>query len=98
MVYVQAKDLVGGGTEFPRLQGRQDGRWCEFLNCGESSKEDGKDGKRLSFKALAGNAVFWVNVGQDGRGIRETYHAGEPVLEGEKIGLNIWSWGAARQR
>jgi len=91
MVYVQAEGLVGGGTEFPRLTGRRDGMWCELLECGNGEEEIG-----LVFKPIAGNAVFWINLGPDGRGYPETWHAGLPVQSGTKIGLNIWSWGSAR--
>lgn len=47
------------------------------------------------FKPLAGNAVYWENFRPDGtgRGWDETWHAGLPVKEGIKVGLNIWTWG-----
>ncbi|PSS03839.1 hypothetical protein BD289DRAFT_99060 [Coniella lustricola] len=47
------------------------------------------------FKPLAGNAVYWENFRPDGtgRGWDEAWHAGLPVVEGTKIGLNIWTWG-----
>lgn len=47
------------------------------------------------FKPLVGNAVYWENFRSDGsgRGYEETWHAGLPVVEGVKVGLNIWSWG-----
>jgi prolyl 4-hydroxylase len=102
MVYVDA-DCEGGGTEFPRLKmpemGR--GRWCEFLECG-AADEDGSGRRRekmgVTFKPIKRNAVYWENIGSDGRGYEETYHAGLPVLSGTKVGLNIWSWGSARER
>lgn len=83
MVYVSA-DCEGGGTEFPRLKGRREGRWCEFLDCG---REDG-----VVFRARKGAAVFWMNFDEEGRGFKETIHAGLPVTKGTKVGLNIWSW------
>jgi prolyl 4-hydroxylase len=100
MVYVDA-DCVGGGTEFPRIRmpDVKKGRWCELLECDESS-EDGQSTPKMgvTFKPIAGNAVFWQNLAKDGRGYEETYHAGLPVASGYKVGLNIWSWGSARRR
>ncbi|EME87641.1 uncharacterized protein MYCFIDRAFT_26183 [Pseudocercospora fijiensis CIRAD86] len=87
MVY--AKDECrGGGTNFPRLERPKDERWCEngFVECGVES------GEGVTFKAKKGAAVFWMNFDAEGRGYKETIHAGMPVLEGQKIGLNIWSW------
>jgi prolyl 4-hydroxylase len=44
----------------------------------------------VKFRPIRGNAVFWVNIGQDGVGDRRVVHAGLPVGDGEKIGLNLW--------
>ncbi|KAL3479251.1 hypothetical protein BJX99DRAFT_222771 [Aspergillus californicus] len=46
----------------------------------------------VTFKPIQGNAVFWENLRSDGSGWPETLHAAFPVEEGEKVGLNIWSW------
>jgi prolyl 4-hydroxylase len=97
-VYVEG-GCEGGGTEFPRVRmpDTKKGRWCEFLVCGEDGNiEEGVETERrmgLTFKPISGNAVFWVNMGSDGRGYEETWHAGLPVVKGTKVGLNIWSWG-----
>ncbi|RDW59584.1 hypothetical protein BP6252_12671 [Coleophoma cylindrospora] len=105
MVYVDvSEDIQGGGTEFPRLRmkvGEESGmgRWCEFLDCekmAEASGEGEGEGGGLVFRPVKRNAVFWVNIQPDGRGYEETWHAGLPVEKGEKVGLNIWSWGSAR--
>lgn len=82
------RGLVGGGTEFPLLRRREDARWCGFVEC-----EDGANG--TVFKVAPGNAVYWENFHADGTGraYEETWHAGLPVEEGVKVGLNIWSWG-----
>ena len=88
MVYVDA-NCTGGGTNFPRLSMPKDERWCEFLECGEE-RQDEEGG--ITFKPLKGAAVYWENFGSDGRGYEETWHAGLPVREGSKVGLNIWSW------
>ncbi|KAG7118949.1 hypothetical protein HYQ44_005329 [Verticillium longisporum] len=47
------------------------------------------------FKVIPGNAVYWENFRPDGsrRGWDQSWHAGLPVKEGVKVGLNIWSWG-----
>jgi prolyl 4-hydroxylase len=89
------------GTEFPRIRmpNVERGRWCEFIGCGKSSP-DGEYSEEtgVTFKPIKGNAVFWENLGPDGRGYEQTFHAGLPVTSGTKIGLNIWSWGPARRR
>lgn len=56
---------------------------------------EGGAGPGVVFKPLAGNAVYWENFRPDGtgRGWDETWHAGLPVVEGIKVGLNIWTWG-----
>lgn len=64
------------------------------MECGEAHERLGEMG--VEFKPIKGNAVFWVNMRSDGKGYEETYHAGLPVTEGFKIGLNIWSWGSNR--
>ncbi|KAL3424987.1 2OG-Fe(II)oxygenase family Oxidoreductase [Phlyctema vagabunda] len=92
MVYIAASaDIEGGGTEFPRLRRsrRRDQRWCRFVDCETEADH-------LVFTPVPGNAVFWLNLRPDGRGYEETWHAGLPVTQGEKIGLNIWSWGPPR--
>lgn len=57
--------------------------------------KEGGAGTGVVFKPLAGNAVYWENFRPDGtgRGWDETWHAGLPVIEGIKVGLNIWTWG-----
>lgn len=105
MVYVKwDSDGRGGGTGFPRLRRPRDGRWCEWIECPEMGKDlDGDDtgeedgmGLRTQegvvFKPIAGNAIFWENLRSDGSGYDETWHAGLPVEQGEKVGLNLWSW------
>lgn len=87
MVYLSPSSAVtGGGTNFPRLSppsSRSD--WCEFIECGGSDEG-------VTFKVRKGAAVFWMNFDADGKGYKEVIHAGMPVREGTKVGLNIWSW------
>ncbi|KAF2707478.1 hypothetical protein K504DRAFT_482892 [Pleomassaria siparia CBS 279.74] len=51
-----------------------------------------RDGREMGvkFKPITGNAMFWVNIDKDGNGDRRLVHAGLPVGEGEKIGMNLW--------
>lgn len=74
------------GTQFPDIAidwSGEDERWCDLVECGET--------EMLTFKAVAGSAVFWKNLHEDGTGDRRTLHAGLPVQNGTKIGLNIWT-------
>lgn len=79
--------------------------WCKWVDCefqggqpgledwGESEEDAAEKSKGgVAVKPIAGNAVFWVNFKNDGTGIHETLHAGEPVVTGTKIGMNIWTW------
>lgn len=85
MVYVQA-NCTGGGTNFPLLTHPADKRWCQWIDCNEPAQNG------VTFLPKAGSAVYWENFDADGNGWREGLHAGMPVTEGVKIGLNVWSW------
>ncbi|KAJ4296217.1 hypothetical protein N0V90_006262 [Kalmusia sp. IMI 367209] len=82
-----------GETYFPGVdvleRDRQGGLEGLF---GGKVRKDGRRGKEggVRFKPIVGNAIFWVNIGEDGVGDRRVVHAGLPVGEGEKIGMNIW--------
>jgi prolyl 4-hydroxylase len=82
-----AEGTTGGGTNFPRLDAPVDGRWCDegIVDC------DAPWESRLTFRPVEGNAVFWVNLLEGGRGDERTLHAGLPVLRGGKVGMNIWT-------
>ncbi|KAF5023741.1 hypothetical protein F66182_4174 [Fusarium sp. NRRL 66182] len=93
-------DLEGGGTEFPLVKKPTEREWCRFIECAEQSEDGGEGegegegaGAGVVFRVVPGNAVYWENFAADGRGYQETWHAGLPVHEGTKIGLNIWSFG-----
>jgi prolyl 4-hydroxylase len=84
--------LTGGGTNFPILdapKGDRGEKWCEWIDCDEPW-ENG-----VTFKPIEGNAVFWGNMVDDGRGImvgdERVLHAGLPVTSGRKVGMNIWT-------
>lgn len=75
--------------------GAEEDPWCRFVECEGGRVKTGEGGLGVTFKPVEGNAVFWTNFRADGsaEGYRETWHAGLPVTKGEKVGLNIWSWG-----
>ncbi|KAI0537697.1 2OG-Fe(II) oxygenase superfamily protein [Xylaria digitata] len=83
--YVSAENVTGGGTNFPMVTPPHDSRWCAFIDCDEPW-ENG-----VTFRPVAGNAVFWSNLLDDGTGDQRTLHAGLPVTSGSKIGMNIWT-------
>lgn len=78
---------VGGGTNFPRLKRHGGREWCDVVDC-----DDGGVHQGTTFKPIAGNGVYWENFREDGTGYQESLHAGLPVHQGSKVGLNIWSW------
>jgi prolyl 4-hydroxylase len=92
---------TGGQTNFPLVERTvwrdvMDRRWCRFIDCDGGINAQGGAGEKpkgISVKPVAGNALFWVNFRENGTGIPETVHAGLPVLEGTKIGMNIWTYG-----
>lgn len=45
---------------------------------------------RVGFTPEVGSAVLWYNLDRHGNLDERTLHAGEPVEEGEKWGLNVW--------
>ncbi|MCJ1322276.1 Prolyl 4-hydroxylase, alpha polypeptide [Xylographa vitiligo] len=76
----------GGATHFPDLRNDFPREWCDVIDCYDDSGLGG-----VAFKPVAGNAVFWSNVHPNNTYHRGTYHAGMPVKQGQKIGLNIWT-------
>jgi len=85
-------DCTGGGTNFPYLPQPDDTWWCDIIEC----DEDGRDGYQgVTFKPIAGSAVYWENFHPNGSAHRVVYHAGLPVKSGVKVGLNIWSWDSS---
>ncbi len=88
--------MLGGGTNFPMLdldaKGGGDGEggdggegWCGVVDC-DVEEEEG-----VTFRAREGNAVFWVNLREDGGGDERTLHKGVRVDRGRKVGMNIWT-------
>jgi len=75
----------GGETYFPHLRSVVDTADGE-----KYALPDGDTG--LLVRPRRGSAIFWNNLHvSNGTGDERTAHAGLPVGEGTKIGLNIWS-------
>ena len=78
---------TGGETAFPKVRfvhrGKED-PWCDYLVCDD-------DYPAVAFKPRVGGAVFWVNHHPDGTPHEGTLHSGQPVWNGTKVGLNIWT-------
>jgi hypothetical protein len=47
--------------------------------------------ERLTVKPIPGSILFWRNLLPNGQGDPMTLHAGLPLTNGIKVGLNIWS-------
>lgn len=92
----------GGSTYFPFVRptwgnAARFGRpWCRWVDCGYdeggAGGEGAGQGAGVAVRPIKGNALFWVNFREDGTGVDETVHEGAPLLEGTKIGMNIWTW------
>lgn len=90
--FVECGGGNGTGAGQVRANGGEGGEGGGGVGNGEKGEEEVA---KTVFKPLVGNAVYWENFRADGtgRGYEETCHAGLPVVEGVKVGLNIWSWG-----
>lgn len=66
--------------------------WFPNVTVAEGIVEEGvrNMGGGISVSPKAGSGLFWVNLKEDGTGDRRTLHAGLPVGEGMKVGMNIW--------
>jgi prolyl 4-hydroxylase len=78
-------ECEGGGTLFPQITASANqSQWSELERLMK------QDEKGLSFKPRKGNGLFWVNLKPDGIGDDRLLHAGLPVTQGRKVGMNIW--------
>lgn len=82
-VYLDA-GCVSGATYFPNLPPPPVARTddARFSTTAE--------GKGLGIVPVVGNGVFWMNLKKDYSGDERLLHAGLPVAEGTKVGMNIW--------
>ncbi|KAH9908150.1 hypothetical protein F4778DRAFT_798133 [Xylariomycetidae sp. FL2044] len=91
---LECDECEGGETWFPKVEvpsAAMDG-----------AEEEGKGGERghrvwrrhedggIAFRPVAGNALFWVNLHENGTGDWRTVHAGLPLEKGLKTAMNIW--------
>ena len=64
--------------------------WRERIEIKDNGNKAFQHGKGTTFKPRKGSGVFWVNLHESGFGDQRVTHAGLPVREGEKVGMNIW--------
>ncbi|GKT52772.1 2OG-Fe(II) oxygenase family oxidoreductase [Colletotrichum tofieldiae] len=77
-------ECTGGDTWFPKVRAVTPQHLTEEAHW--RRHEDGG----LAFKPVRGNAVFWVNLHENGTGDERVVHAGLPVGAGLKTAMNIW--------
>lgn len=73
------------GTQFPELiveWDKKDPAWCKFFEC---------NSPLLTAKAVPGAALLWRNIHANKSVDERMLHAGLPVEQGSKVGLNIWT-------
>jgi len=80
-IYLDA-NCTSGATYFPELPGPRNLEDPRFSTTAE--------GKGFGIVPGVGNGAFWVNLKEDGSGDERLLHAGLPVKEGTKVGMNIW--------
>ena len=86
-VYLLA-DCAGGNTEFPMINRPSAEQWCGTLQCRD---DKGQEVKWVEVIPKVGTAIFWYNLQPDGAVDVNTMHAGAPITNGTKAGLNIWT-------
>jgi len=87
-VYLVVDNLLGGTTAFPKVPRPAGEEWCQALKC---TNDDGSDVEWVEVNAKVGTAIFWFNLDPWGTTDDLTLHAGMPVINGTKVGLNIWT-------
>ncbi|KAF2815719.1 uncharacterized protein BDZ99DRAFT_349441, partial [Mytilinidion resinicola] len=86
-IYLSA-DCVSGETWFPNVTVSRD--LFDRDGWAEERIRVLEEGKGIAFLPRAGSGVFWMNLRSDGTGDQRSLHAGLPVVEGTKVGMNIW--------
>ncbi|KAJ3938183.1 uncharacterized protein N0V96_011872 [Colletotrichum fioriniae] len=81
-------ECTGGETWFPKIEAvtPQHRRLEDAERTVWRKHNDGG----IAFKPVRGNAVFWVNLHENGTGDGRVVHAGLPVGNGLKTAMNIW--------
>lgn len=64
--------------------------WKERVEIADSGDKASQHTKGTTFKPRRGSGVFWINLQESGLGDPRVRHAGLPVQEGQKTGMNIW--------
>jgi prolyl 4-hydroxylase len=90
-LYLQ-DDCTGGETEFPDLHFKTEGGAGQEEETEQQQfwRERVDLQKGISFKPRTGSGIFWVNLLPVGYGDERVRHAGLPVQQGNKMGMNIW--------
>jgi prolyl 4-hydroxylase len=86
-VYLVANS-VGGTTVFPEVWRPNALEWCSSLKCKDDS---GEEVYHVEIEPKVGTAIFWYNLDPSGNVDTKTLHAGTAVVNGTKVGLNIWT-------
>jgi len=86
-VYLVA-NCTGGTTVFTKVQRPKAPEWCDVLVC---QNDAGEETERVEVRPKVGTAIFWFDLDPNGVGDEMTMHAGAPVINGTKVGLNIWT-------
>jgi prolyl 4-hydroxylase len=74
---------------FPEVSRPAAAEWCGVLQCHD---DEGKEVEWLEVRPKVGTAIFWYHLDPvSGEGDRKTLHAGMPVINGTKVGLNIFT-------
>ena len=66
------------------------GFWKDRIEIGDKRDTIPPKAQGTTFKPKKGSGIFWVNLHESGFGDQRVRHAGLPVHEGEKVGMNIW--------
>jgi prolyl 4-hydroxylase len=85
LLHILEDGCIGGGTNFPHTAASLDESQLMALEYLVTTNETG-----VSFRPKKGCGLFWVNLKPDGIGDDRLLHAGLPVKQGRKVGMNIW--------
>ncbi|KAB5585621.1 hypothetical protein GE09DRAFT_32328 [Coniochaeta sp. 2T2.1] len=85
-VVLENNSTSGGETWFPRVNVPEPSSGGDHQP--QAYRPDPQGG--LAFPPQAGNALFWPNLHPNGTGDARVVHAGLPIADGVKHGMNIW--------